>query len=334
MFTGKRTAAILSLIIVLSLALGLTASAISLFGGKTETQAPPEGAPIAIDINLKTYRNLPIHGMFQAVDPEGDQISFKITSEPRRGSLTAGDSNSQFVYTPQSGKTGSDEFTYIAVDSNGNESSTATVSIRIDKQSSKVSYSDTSMDTAAYAAIRLAEEGIFTGCSIGGSYCFMPDSTVTRGEFIAMTMTLVGADKQNGTSITGFSDDEDIADWLRPHVNAALKAGIIHGIGADGGALCLEPWRELTRAEAAVILSSALSISDIIIENAFSDDVPSWAYQAAVNVSTCGIMPTNEAGVLGYSQSVTRSEAAVMLLAALELMESRGSSQGLFSWAK
>lgn len=326
----------LSLILLLSMVFGLTASAFSLFGDSS-SPVPTEtaqGAPIAMDISLKTYRNIDVSGLLQGLDPEGDAITFAIESEPKRGSLIYDEDNAKFVYMPKKNKSGTEEFTYVAVDANGNTSAPATVTITIEKQSGDVAYADMVGNSAYYAALRLTEEGIFTGCQIGNKYCFMPEKSVTRGEFIAMTMTLVGATAENGTSITGFADDEVIGDWLRPYVNAALQAGIIRGVGSDGGALYLEPDREISRGEAAVVLSSALSISDMLDSSAFTEDVPSWARQAAANVSSCGIMSADQLHSGGYSQSVSRAEAAEMLLAALELMESRTASGGLFSWAQ
>ena len=45
----------------------------------------------------------------------------------------AEDGSSQFVYTPYENKTGSDSFTYVAIDPAGNSSPEAKVSLRIDK---------------------------------------------------------------------------------------------------------------------------------------------------------------------------------------------------------
>jgi hypothetical protein len=39
----------------------------------------------------------------------------------------------------------------------------------------------------------LKEQGIFTGSTIGGNFCFSPDKSVSRGEFLVMVMNLVHA---------------------------------------------------------------------------------------------------------------------------------------------
>ena len=96
--------------------------------------------PVARNMELSTYKNVAITGYFDAVDGEGDALTFQLTSTPARGSVTlAEDGSSQFVYTPYENKTGSDSFTYVAIDPAGNSSPEAKVSLRIDKPDTKVS---------------------------------------------------------------------------------------------------------------------------------------------------------------------------------------------------
>ena len=114
-------------------------------------------APIARNMELSTYKNVAITGYFDAVDSEGDALSFQLTSTPARGAVTlAEDGSSQFVYTPYENKTGKDSFTYVAVDAVGNSSDPATVKIKIEKPNTKVTYADMDGDPAHKAAIRLA----------------------------------------------------------------------------------------------------------------------------------------------------------------------------------
>lgn len=74
-----RAAALLVLTAVL-----LTGSASALFGKKTE-EAPPEGAPQVWDLEIRTYRDIPGQGEFLASDPEGDEMTFALADEPRKG---------------------------------------------------------------------------------------------------------------------------------------------------------------------------------------------------------------------------------------------------------
>ena len=97
--------------------------------------------PVARNMELTTYKNVAITGYFDAVDGEGDALTFQLTSTPARGAVTlAEDGSSQFVYTPYENKTGSDSFTYVAIDPAGNTSPEARVSLRINKPDTKVTY--------------------------------------------------------------------------------------------------------------------------------------------------------------------------------------------------
>ncbi len=139
-----RAAALLALTAVL-----LTGSASALFGKKAE-EAPPEGAPQVWDLEIRTYRDIPGQGQFLASDPEGDEMTFALADEPRKGvAVIEGDS---FTYTPDEGATGTDRFTYTATDSQGHVSAPAKVTVTIDKTRSGVNYADTKDSPAARAA--------------------------------------------------------------------------------------------------------------------------------------------------------------------------------------
>ena len=186
--------------------------------------------PVARNMELSTYKNVAITGYFDAVDGEGDALTFQLTSTPARGSVTlAEDGSSQFVYTPYENKTGSDSFTYVAIDPAGNSSPEAKVSLRIDKPDTKVSYSDLEGHPVQKSAIRLAEEGVYVGRYVNGRYFFDPDQAVSRAQFLTMAMSVAGLADLEGITITGFSDDDAIPTWAKGAVSAALKAGVVQG---------------------------------------------------------------------------------------------------------
>ena len=110
-------------------------------------------------MELSTYQNIAITGYFDAVDGEGDTLTFQLTSTPARGAVElAGDGSARFVYTPYENKTGKDSFTYVALDQAGNTSPEAKVTLHIEKPNTKVTYADLEGSAAHKAAIRLAEE--------------------------------------------------------------------------------------------------------------------------------------------------------------------------------
>ncbi len=64
-----------------------------------------------------------------------------------------------FVYTPNTGKTGKDSFTFCVEDENGNVSAPATVKVEILKSKTGIRYADMEDNAAHAASVRLAEEG-------------------------------------------------------------------------------------------------------------------------------------------------------------------------------
>lgn len=156
-------------------------------------------APLAENMELKTYKNTSVSGMLAAYDPETDVVGFKITTEPTKGTIQL-EQNGSFIYTPNKDKKGRDYFGYKAVDAQGNESHEATVIIRIEKQKKGVQYSDMENNAAEYAAVNLSAKGFFTGEKIGNEYYFDPQKTVSCVEFYSICSEIFSKDfKYTGT---------------------------------------------------------------------------------------------------------------------------------------
>ena len=141
----KRTA-----VLALAAAMLLGGSAQALFGKKQQPVQAEEGAPTAQDVEVRTYRGIPVQGQFLASDTEGEDMTFALVEEPRKGTVTI--QGADFTYTPDEGVTGGDSFTYAATDSAGHVSQPATVTVTIEKTKSGVTYADTRDSAAAAAA--------------------------------------------------------------------------------------------------------------------------------------------------------------------------------------
>lgn len=295
--------------------LAFAAAAVSV---ETVSITPPavNGAPIAQNISLTTYRGVSTSGRLSAVDPEGDLICYRILSQPMKGDVVLSEDGS-FTYTPLSGKKGRDSFTYTASDSFGNVSEPASVSVMIEKQSVRVAYSDMDGNGAYYPAIRLAERGIFIGERLGDSYCFSPAATVSRSEFLAMCSALTDLKPLSGITRTGFFDDGDIEAWMKPYVSAALMCGAVHGYCDEDGCVVFAPEAPITQAEAAVMLNNFLKISDVSRAPS-GGGVPAWAVQAVSNLSACDIYTGSHSDT-----ALTRCDAAKMLGGAMDLLDMR-----------
>ena len=290
-------------------------------------------APIAENLELCTYKNVAITARFAATDPEGDLITFHLVDKPARGAvIMPEDGASEFVYTPYENKTGKDSFTYVAVDAVGNTSEPATVKVKIEKASTKVTYSDMDGVSAHKAAIRLAEEGIFVGECMGGEYFFNPDTPVSRSEFLTMTMKATGLDALEDVTTTGFADDAAIPTWAKGYAASALKAGVVQGAADEVGRIVFNAEDTITRAEAAVLLDRALQVSDVSETMATVDELaPAWAVQSAANLESCGVLAAGSTGTLELNDQLTRADAAEMILGALEVLDARDSG-GWFNW--
>ena len=284
----------------------------------------PNSAPVAENLDLSTYKNVAITARFAAVDPEGDLITYQLVSKPARGAVTLPeDGSGEFVYTPYENKTGKDSFTYVAVDTAGNTSDPATVKVQIEKADTKVTYADLDGHTAAKAAIRLAEEGVFVGECMGGAYFFQPDLDVTRGEFVAMAMNACGIEALEGVQRTGFADDASIPTWAKPYVSSALKAGLVQGTRDSDGQVVFQADSPVTMAEASVLLDRMLAISDVAESTLAVADAPAWASQSAANLLSCGLIAPDSSGTISLSQTLSRADAAELLCGALDILEQR-----------
>lgn len=289
--------------------------------------------PIARNMDLSTYKNVAITGYFDAVDSEGDTLTFQLMDTPARGAVTlAEDGSAKFVYTPYENKTGKDSFTYVAIDSAGNTSSEAKVTIQINKPDTKVTYADMEGDPAHKASIRLAEEGIFVGSYLNGEYFFDPDRPVTRAEFLTMAMATVGMAPLEDVTVTGFTDDEAIPTWAKGAVSAAVMAGVIQGSRDDSGAPVFDASENITQGEATVMLDQLLNLSDVPLEvfSAQGSDAH-WAGQAAANLAASGVIRVEETNSAALSTGLDRAQAAMLLDGALDVLSQR-EEDGWLPW--
>jgi gliding motility-associated-like protein len=92
----------------------------------TLVNLPPTGAPAT----YRTVEDIAVNGVMQGTDPEGGAVSFQITMQPVKGTVTPG-ANGSFVYQPSATKFGTDYFVYKASDVGSNLSAGDTITIHI-----------------------------------------------------------------------------------------------------------------------------------------------------------------------------------------------------------
>lgn len=324
----RLTRRLLALFFAGALSFVLPASANLFLAEDIQTVSAVNHPPVAEALSLTTYKNVEVQGTFAGVDPEGDLLTFQLISKPARGAVTqAEEGSAAFTYTPYENKTGKDAFTYVAVDALGNTSSPATVSIKIEKQKTKVTYSDMTGVEGHKEAIRLAEAGMLVGEKMGKDYFFHPEQTISRAQFTALAMEVADLERMKGVTLTGFADDDAMALWAKPYVSAALRSGVVRGSFDEQGQVVFLPDSPVTAAEAAVLLNRALGVTDVPSISETMADVPTWCVQAVANLDSCGAMPSSAV----LSEPLTRAQAAVMLDRAMDVMASRDQG-GWFNW--
>ena len=268
-------------------------------------------APIAEDTAVETYKNLPITGALKVTDPEGQPMTYTVTRQPKRGSVTIGEDGS-FTYTPKKNKVGVDSFTFTAADPAGKVSREATVTIHILTPTAAVQYTDTIGRECRFAAEWMRHTGIFVGERPAGNACFSPDKELTRGEFTSMLVKALDIPVEEEVLFTGYTDE--IPGWLQPYLAAAVRSGLTAGLPEQEVFGAHEP---ITGAEAAVMLQNALDLTAVPQEEAAAAEdstVPVWA-EASLNALSGSGMELNA------EIPLTRGEAAMILYQAVKMKE-------------
>ena len=256
-------------------------------------------APVAEDQAIETYKNLPNTAGLKATDPEGQALTYTITRQPKRGTVEIGPDGS-FTYTPKKNKVGVDSFTYTAADPAGNVSREATVTITVLKPTDSTQYSDTLQSNCRFEAEWLKNTGLFIGEQVNGQLVFNENKPVSRGEFVAMAVQVLGIPVDEDLTTSAYSDE--IPTWLQPYLAAALRSGLTDRLSST----TFGAGETVTGEEAAVILQNAMefSVSVASIESV-DESVPEWAAAAVAAMS--------ENGVSINTGELTRGEVAVIL---------------------
>ena len=256
-------------------------------------------APIAEDLALETYKNIPNNGVLKVSDPEGQQLIYTVTRQPKRGTLELKEDGS-FLYTPKKNKLGVDSFTYTAADPAGNVSREATVTVTILKPTDAPPYTDTARTDCSFTAEWMKHTGIFVGESLGQQSCFQPDKPVTRGEFVTMMVKALDLETEEALTYTGYTDE--IPLWLQPYLAAAVRSGLTADLPDQEH---FDAAASVTGADAAVMLCAALDLS-VMQEAAAGEDLSHWAASALATANAQGFS-------LEAEQILTRAQVSQLL---------------------
>ena len=100
--------------------------------------------------------------------------------------------------------------------------------------------------------------------------------------------------------------------------------GTVQGSRNDQGQPMFRGSAEISCAEAAVIIDRLLAVGDV--KAAPTMAVPAWAAQSVANMETVSVIPSGSS----LDGTLTRSDAAMMLSAMLDVMENRTDSNWLW----
>lgn len=216
-------------------------------------------APVPADSSFDTLQDITHKGYLAASDPDGDKITFSVSSSPKHGTLQLIDTGSGlFMYTPKEGFTGRDIFRFAVTDRYGNRSQSMKVTIHVNESQKTSAFSDMTNHWAHSSAIQIAGSGILSGETVDGKLCFCPDKTVNRGDFVAVVTIAAGFEKDVIKSdVTSFSDDMSIPHNIKSYAAFAQKGGFVNGY-SENNTLVFGSDRNISRNEAATIISRML----------------------------------------------------------------------------
>ena len=277
----------------------------------------------AISLRIETYKDLPTAGTVSAYDPEGDEITYEITRYASHGRVSLTDRHTgAYVYTPDPGYVGQDSFDYVVRDRYGNYSTSATVSIQVSPRPATVTYADIGGEGNAAAILTVSEWGLMNGTRMGSENYFKPSASVSRLEFLVMAMEAAGitAETVSTAPSPALEDVESIPVAMRAYVGYALQKGYINGKTVDGK-IYLRPDEEITRAEAAVVLSNIIGYAVEDTVTAFADEqaMPAWSGEALTSLRALGVLQCPD-GNARAGDTMTRGDTAEWLYRTVKLM--------------
>lgn len=225
---------------------------------------------------------------------------FTWSCDPHLGTI---DENGLFQAVDQSGVTGN---IYVAY--KGEQAKTIPVQVGV-----ALDFVDTKDHWAKDAIGNLASRGIVNGM---GNNTFMPESAVTRAQFLTMlAKTIYGLDLTQSAP-AGFADVSE-AEWYYHVVNWGFAQGIVQGFDET----TFGPDANITREQMAVMLRNFTRSSDLILADANGggtafvdqDAISEWAQEAVTEIVAAGIMGGYPEGDFQPGGQATRAQAATVI---------------------
>jgi len=157
---------------------------------------------------------------------------------------------------------------------------------------------------------RFAANGWMTGYPDG---TFQPDRPMTRAEFVALVVKVLGLDAVDGEP---FADT--IGHWAQDAIAAAHRQGIVEGYDGD----TFGPDDPLFREQMVAIVVKAFGLREAeegrMVPFTDEEAISVWAREAVRIAASHGIVMGYEDGAFRPQRPVTRAEAVTILARALQ----------------
>ena len=181
------------------------------------------------------------------------------------------------------------------------------------------------------AAVKLAAKGIVSHEEIAGVYYFNPDKAVSKSDFTVMLLIAAGYEKNvKPVFSTAFSDDDQIVEAHKPYIALAKELGIIE-LTSDNK---FNPNKELTRADAAIMVSKLLNLQSDASLEAFSDrdSIPADAVKHISALYKEGIMGGVDKTTMAANSLFNRAQSATVLERVIKYINENKKEEGILSW--
>lgn len=234
----------------------------------------------------ETFSEVPLYGYLSASHPNGDFLRVILVEKPEKGTVSF--QGQAFCYEPFPDSQGMDRFTIVLADENGNRSSQVTQMIDIEPKDKHYDYWDLNGSPAYYSAVKLLQNGVFTGETIGSRRYFKPQQTVTRGEFLMLLISACGWEKElpSVSHNTGLQNDDNIPSYLKPYVSLGVQKGII--LEKEFHAQQVP-----SHAESVVLVDRTCRQQNTARSSPHwkdANEIPEWALQSYQNLSAYGFL--------------------------------------------
>jgi hypothetical protein len=282
---------------------------------------------IALDSSFEILKNKSLSATFEATIASGETVGYAITVQPTHGVIVqSGDTNPNYLYTPDEDYTGTDSFSF-RLESGNKYSNSATVTVTIKEDTNDIIpffYVDMQNHWANYSASHLAARGLVIGEEIGNRFYFCPNKTMTRGDFMLFLLAITesNVDASIDTSKVEFADSKKTPDWLLEAAKVAYSKGIIKG-SSNNGKIYLNLDKPISRVEAAIMVSNVLDDKSSAENITYKDiaNIPTWALSAVKNLSAYQIIQGDSNGTFRPNDILTRGEGAELSFKLLKQLE-------------